>query len=426
MLAASVTACMGLLSLAPAACGQHSTVYINEIYFNQPGARAGRPNPDSTHAYIELRGAPFAPLTNTFLVFLENESAIASPTDAGTIESFFDLGAATLGANGYLALLQKQLPTAQYADYATNPNATVLRNTGSGVGFGSGEGSSIGATSINSEGVATGELEGSGFTALLIRTDGSPGSVPVLNADLDADNAGGFDVPNGNAGWTILDSIALFGEVGEEEAGRTYAPLTFGFEDFTTPENPSGNPPWLQPGQTYVYLEDWPVTEHESEYIGRWGNSTGHAPTDWHVSNLTDRATAGFTNTGDFRQSADPHGSNLPGQLESTQGVPYGTNLTNTIGGPNYPLNLFTPTPGDFDGDGDVDQSDLVDQWTPRFAGGDLNGSDFLDWQRNYGSVPSPPIDTPTGAPVPEPGSMVLVGLSAFSISQLRRRHIPA
>jgi CubicO group peptidase (beta-lactamase class C family) len=47
-------------------------------------------------------------------------------------------------------------------------------------------------------------------------------------------------------------------------------------------------------------------------------------------------------------------------------------------------------TPGDFDSDGDVDDTDLTHAllgWNERF-GSDLSGSDFLAWQRNLGNGP--------------------------------------
>ena len=63
--------------------------------------------------------------------------------------------------------------------------------------------------------------------------------------------------------------------------------------------------------------------------MGRWGNSTGSDPSDWHVSNLTDNSLSGFTDMGDWRQSADPHGST---NVESNQGVPYGTIINRYAG----------------------------------------------------------------------------------------------
>lgn len=81
------------------------------------------------------------------------------------------------------------------------------------------------------------------------------------------------------------------------------------------------------------------------------------------------------------------------------------------------------PVPGDFDVDGDVDGNDLsdpVDGWNNRF-GNDLNGLDFLTWQRNLG--------TGTGSlaaslsAVPEPSTVGLAfTAAAFLFCRQHRR----
>lgn len=71
--------------------------------------------------------------------------------------------------------------------------------------------------------------------------------------------------------------------------------------------------------------------------------------------------------------------------------------------------------PGDFNRDGRVDGADLSgpNGWKARF-GVDLDGNDFLAWQRNYGYTHWP-TSPPTAAPVPEPpaAALVLVALTA-------------
>jgi len=62
---------------------------------------------------------------------------------------------------------------------------------------------------------------------------------------------------------------------------------------------------------------------------------------------------------------------------------------------------------GDFDGDGKVDSNDLtdpVDGWEARF-GVDLDGINFLDWQREFGTGVSQLSSTQA---VPEPSSLLL------------------
>ncbi len=88
------------------------------------------------------------------------------------------------------------------------------------------------------------------------------------------------------------------------------------------------------------------------------------------------------------------------------------------------PLSLAT-TPGDFDGDGDVDGDDLAD-WQDSFgvddgadadSDGDSDGADFLVWQQNLGTgLPGGPA-----AVVPEPGSFAMIFLAAAALAAAKR-----
>ncbi len=77
-------------------------------------------------------------------------------------------------------------------------------------------------------------------------------------------------------------------------------------------------------------------------------------------------------------------------------------------------------TPGDFDEDGDVDSDDLNDPikgWHARY-GIDLDGRDFLEWQRNFGSSIGP---LTSAVAVPEPATaLLLLGLPAL-VGRFRR-----
>jgi len=82
-----------------------------------------------------------------------------------------------------------------------------------------------------------------------------------------------------------------------------------------------------------------------------------------------------------------------------------------------FMLGGIVTTPGDFDGDGDVDGDDLTDPvfgWEARF-GIDLDGSDFLDWQANLGT------GTLAAATIPEPTTSALA-LAALCLAMSRRR----
>lgn len=83
------------------------------------------------------------------------------------------------------------------------------------------------------------------------------------------------------------------------------------------------------------------------------------------------------------------------------------------------PPSLAAPTPGDYDGDGDVDGDDLA-QWQGDFGlnadsdgddDGDSDGGDFVLWQRNAGTVPAGSANVA----VPEPATVCLGCLAALA-----------
>jgi len=322
--------------------------YINEIYFDPPA------DGDLLHEYIELRGTPGMSLDDHYLIFLENENNIQNTGNPGMVELIFDLSGESMGSNGFLTLRQNNNV------YSVAPGTTDLMNT-SGLGWG-GAGSTLNVQSENNKVV----IENSGFTAMLIKNNGGAGSVPFIGQDLDVGNDG-LDVPTGHVDWVILDSIGVHSEAGEAQFGRLYAQINFG------PEATSN----IEPGAVYVGVG------YEIEYVGRWGNSTGQTADDWHVSNLTDDPQSGFQDEGDFRQSAEPHGS---ANVESNQGVPYGTNLTNTLGAVNFPGIIAPPTSiagrhifynnSKFDGPtpgiSPLDDAAIAPDRSPYFAGGGI------------------------------------------------------
>jgi PEP-CTERM motif len=431
--------------------------YINEIYFDPPHS------PDYPNEYIELRGTPGASLANHYLIFLENEDTYNHTGQTGQIETIFDLGhamgggAASFGTNGFLTLRDKNSP------YSVAPGTTDLKNTGSGNGFGSGLTSSIGATNQ----LDTGAIENSGFTAMLIRNDS--GAAPTLGMPLDGmvDNDGdpmtphdGLDYATGQPGWTILDSIGIYSDPqsipdapGEAVFGRTYAPVNIGpdldgttvtYLDSSAIEHTITFHPNLSPGQVYQGLG------YETEFAARYGNSTGQTTKDWHVANLTDNPASGYVSNADgLRQSgSDPHGFPRPDgsgnptlihESESNQYVPYGTNLNNTLGAANYPLNQAL-LPWDYNHDGVVDAADYT-IWrdtlgqtdpnpgtTPLAANADRDSKvDITDYQASlfhFGESLPGPGSASGGGTVPEPASFVLaiVGLALVASTRVWRR----
>ncbi len=98
---------------------------------------------------------------------------------------------------------------------------------------------------------------------------------------------------------------------------------------------------------------------------------------------------------------------NISFSLEASGELAPGRNWASDTGDPinGYVLDSY---PGDFNFDGDVDNDDLTDAvagWEARF-GDDLDGADFLDWQRHLGMGVSPL----SGAnAIPEPTSACLL-----------------
>lgn len=76
-------------------------------------------------------------------------------------------------------------------------------------------------------------------------------------------------------------------------------------------------------------------------------------------------------------------------------------------------------TPGDFDGDGDVDGRDFL-AWQRGQSPTPLSAGDLADWQANYGQ--SGPL-TASSTAVPEPGAVVLMLLGAAGFSKGVRRN---
>jgi hypothetical protein len=381
-------------------------MWINEVFLDPPSSL------DSTREYIELRGTPGASLADHYLIVLENE--VSETANPGAIEAIFDLGSLAtpfLGANGFLTLRQAGNPYV-----VLNPLSTNLENTAVGATWGSGPMSSVGFTDENNDGI----LENSGGTFLLIKNNGGTVTAPTITSpaliDLDADDDNELDDNVFLQNWTILDSIGINGE-SSDIGGYLYAPINF------SPGTPAEGP-HVPKGAMFVDVG------FEIEYFGRWGNSTGSSAADWHMTNLTNDSASGYDGPVDYRQSGDPHGIETPNQfIESSQGVPYGTNITGTLGGENYFV-----ADGDFDPvyngeefvfDGDVDGRDFLvwqrnfgygldEEGVPRYATrrhGDANGDRVVDgadmalWQANYGYDSQ--VLTAASTAVPEPSTLV-------------------
>lgn len=354
LLSAALTA--GLFGGASTA---HALPLISEIFLNPPGGN----DTNNGLEYIELMGAPNASLDGYYILILESEESVTN--DPGRIDNVFNLSGMTFGSNGYMALAMKDTRypvlagannVMEDADFdiltpaiaatptvaeskktlASGGNAYIQRtSTATARGFGgSGNYSSIGHAK-NSALADDADIEAGGSTTWLIHVDllvpGTSAPVPGITAaeNIDADANGiidPFTALNGRAGWTIIDSIGMIGEVGELVDNRLYGAVNFG-------------PGALGLGSTStgVYV-DTGAELFELEYAGRV--SDGPGADAWVISNLTDNAASGYTSalrnygiSGNHALLNDPEV--YVGSTAQPVNFPYGFDLTTTIGGPN-------------------------------------------------------------------------------------------
>lgn len=257
---------LGLVaSLSLAAQAQ---VYISEILSNPIGGDGGM-------EYFELRGTPGMSLEGYYLLSLEGQLG-----SLGDINQFFDLGAFSIGVNGYLFAVQLGSPYTPIA-----PGATYLSNS-VGVGWGqvNGAGSSVGHYSDASQT----DLENSAVTFLLINR--GLGVVPDVTLDLDTDNDGFLDLP---AGWSIVDSVGLFEGAGQATTDRSYGAITFANAGLGLSE--------------YGPIFEVASTAVANIYVARKGESTGYTLDDWFGA-TTSGSAGNFT----FNITTDPFYAGKP------------------------------------------------------------------------------------------------------------------
>lgn len=208
-------------------------------------------------SYIELRGAPGAPLpSGSYLVAVDEGSSF----DRGEINAVVDLGGLSFGSNGYLAILPADSP------HEVDPAATVLRSTSDGfAGLPGGRFESDVDDNSRFEFIL-------GATGFFLVTSASR---PVVGETIDADDDGRIDA---SVSWNEMDSISMHPFVGRGD----YAYGRLVMAEIGTGEDTIAT----RPGAAVVWSEGF-------GYVGRIGESTGHAPDDWIAATYQDQADLG-------------------------------------------------------------------------------------------------------------------------------------
>lgn len=231
-----IVVCMSILT-ANAANGP---LYLNEILFNPDG-------PDSPNNYIEIVGPPNSVIPpGTYLIEIESDSGATT----GEVQDFIDLSGLTLGANGFLVLLQSGNV------FSIFPQAN---------------------TSVSLD-----DIENSSLTVMLAQ---SP-IPPEIGLDIDGDDDG---VPDGVFffGLTINDSV------GALDGGT--ADIGYGEINFTNQ------------GNGIVITGVAQAVPFDPGYVGRRGATGGSSPSDWVASKdplavvVPFRTILNFGAVGDFR-----------------------------------------------------------------------------------------------------------------------------
>ncbi|MCX6886762.1 MAG: PEP-CTERM sorting domain-containing protein [Verrucomicrobia bacterium] len=226
----------------------NAQVWINEVLTNPNGSDSGAA---FGNEHFELRGTPGISLAGYYFLSIEGQGT----TGRGDVNQFFDLGAFSMGANGYLFARQN------FSPYTTTaPGATVIANTG-GQGWGL-----TGASTVGHSGDGTQvDLENSATTMLLIHK--GIGAAPTLTLDLDTNDDGILDLP---AGWTVADSVGILD-------GATGAATDFSYGAVTLRVGGLGT----SVSGTMVDVPGTSPTTAGAFYVGRKGDSTGSTANDW-------------------------------------------------------------------------------------------------------------------------------------------------
>ncbi len=147
---------------------------------------------------------------------------------------------------------------------------------------------------------------------------------------------------------------------------------------------------------------------------GRQITTTGEFPTPYvffEPSVINDWADG-------TKASAVVIGRNLAGG-----GAGYGTLETGGgVSPPTLTIVYHVPVVGDFDSDADVDGADFL-SWQRGESPTPLSASDLADWELNFGTIHPGPLPTVTAA-IPEPSTFALIAMAAgIACSSMRRSY---
>lgn len=164
------TSFFGLAGVAIESATVPTGLALNEIVADIPG---GTDNPNE---YVELRGPAGQSLNDVYLVFVEGSDQPTLGTIRPGNSGVVDLSAASIGANGHLAIVDDATDP-----YTIDPGAAILDLPGLDIGD-------------------------AAYTAFLVYVDPATGTAPVASQDLDTGNDGLDVLPTG---WTVLDGISV-------------------------------------------------------------------------------------------------------------------------------------------------------------------------------------------------------------------------
>ncbi len=236
-------------------------------------------------------------------VYLTGINGVSGSTPAaGVVADIFNLSNFTTGSNGYLALLQKSEKYSSGGFEVAGGNQ--LDNSGTGVGFGSGNTSKFGTVT----GVHTGSTRPSGQLATDILLTGAESflliqtpTAPTTTTNIDPANTGNpSNQTSAYNGWNVLDSVGILDSASTSHA---YAAITF---------KPTGATGTTLAGSNVVNTGTW-----VANYVGRIAQNTGSSGADWLGSVVTGTPSSGMFFLG------SPNSTAFAGQP------------LNSIGGPN-------------------------------------------------------------------------------------------